>query len=88
MAAVKKSKVVRDTPAEAGMTPELVRAVAEDHGLEPVASPAHKLQKALHDAGFHSEGFRDRPMSNAMLVLSLICVYALAMMMMLGTFTV
>lgn len=88
MAAVKKSKVVREVSSKVEAAPELVRVVAEDHGLDPVASPAHKLQKALRDAGFHSEGFRDRPMSNMMLVLSLICVYALAMLMMLGTFTV
>lgn len=87
MAAVKKSKVALKVSAKAAAAPESIRAVAEDHSLEPVASPAHDLQRALHDAGFHYEGFRERPMSNAMLVLTLICVYALAMMMMLGSFT-
>jgi hypothetical protein len=60
-----------------------LRAASDDH--EPIASPAHDLQRALHDAGYHSEPFRPRQMSNAMLVLTLICVYALSMLMLLGS---
>lgn len=85
MAALKKSKITLDSKAEAVASADLIRAVAEDHALEPVASPAHDLQQALHNAGYRSEAFHERPMSNVMLVLSLVCVYALAMMMLLGS---
>jgi hypothetical protein len=87
MAALKKSQVAFDSSAKAKTSPESIRVVAEDHDIEPTVSPAHQLQQALHNAGYRSENFRERPMSNAMLVLTLVCVYALAMMMMLGTFT-
>ena len=59
-----------------------LRTASDEH--EPIASPAHDLQRALHDAGYHSEPFRPRQMSNAMLVLTLICVYAISMLMLLG----
>ena len=86
MATAKKLKT-QSAPVLSSARAESLRAVAEDHGLAPVASPAHELQQALHDAGFRSQTFQQRPMSNAMLVLTLICVYALAMMMLLGSFS-
>jgi hypothetical protein len=86
MATAKKLKIP-SVPAPSAARAESLRAVAEDHGLTPVTSPAHELQQALHDAGYRSQAFQQRPMSNAMLVLTLICVYALAMMMLLGSFS-
>lgn len=85
MAALKKSKIVLESKPEAAVAADTIRVVAQDHALEPIASPAHELQQALRDAGYRSEAFQDRPMSNAMLVLTLVCVYALAMMMLLGS---
>jgi hypothetical protein len=86
MATAKKLKI-QSVPAPSPARAESLRAVAEDHGLTPVTSPAHELQQALHDAGYRSQAFQQPPMSNAMLVLTLICVYALAMMMLLGSFS-
>lgn len=86
MATAKKLKT-QYAPAPSPARAESLRAVVEDHGLTPVASPAHELQQALHDAGYRSQAFQQCPMSNTMLVLTLICVYALAMMMLLGSFS-
>jgi len=85
MAALKK---ITPTPLPEAAPAVEVRVVTEAHAAEPIASPAHELQQVLRDAGYRTEGFRARPMSNAMLVLSLICVYALSMMMLFGSFTV
>ena len=63
----------------------VVRPASDD--LDPVASPAHDLQRALHAAGYRSEALRSRPMSNAMLVLTLVCVYALSALMLLNPFS-
>ena len=60
-----------------------LRPVSDEH--EPVASPAHDLQRVLHEAGYHSEPFRPRQMSNAMLGLTVVCVYALSMLMLMGS---
>jgi hypothetical protein len=87
MSALKKVRPNSQTSVNASAAADPVRAVVDGHGADPVASPAHQLQQVLHDAGYRSEGFRERPMSNAMLVLSVICVYALAMLMMLGSLT-
>ena len=57
-----------------------LQPASDDH--EPVASPAHNLQRALHEAGYRSEPFRPRQISNAMLFLTVVCVYALSMLMM------
>ncbi len=74
-------RVLKETPVAAGT----VRVAADDH--DPVASPAHDLQRVLHEAGYQAEAFRPRSMSNAMLVLSVVCVYALSMLMMFGGLT-
>lgn len=85
MAALKKMKSSTQEIATAATAPDAVRPIADGHVAKPIASPAHKLQQALEDAGYRSEGYRERPMSNAMLVLSLICVYALSMLMFFGS---
>ncbi len=85
MSALKKTRPIPQVPIEAPVSTDTVCAIVDGHGIEPVASPAHELQQVLHDAGYRSEAFREQSMSNAMLVLTLICVYALAMMMLLGS---
>lgn len=89
MAALKKLKPSsQETVSTAGHAADTVRVIADDHAVQPVASPAHKLQRALEQAGYRAEGgYRDRPMSNAMLVVTLICVYALSMLMFFGSLT-
>lgn len=59
-----------------------LQSAAAQH--RPVASPAHDLQRALLDAGYRAEPFRHRPMSNAMLFLTALCVYTLTMLMLLS----
>lgn len=86
MAALKKIKTQPQEAAKTAM-PGIVHAVADGQVIEPVASPAHDLQKALVDAGYRPEGFSYRSQSNAMLVLTLVCVYALSMMMLFGSLT-
>lgn len=88
MAALKKIKTQPQEAIVEAVATGTVRAVAEGQAIEPVASPAHDLQKALIDAGYRSEGFGHRPQSNTMLVLTLVCVYALSMMMFFGSLTV
>lgn len=88
MAALKKQKSSPKETVTSAAATETVRAVTDGHVVKPVASPAHKLQQALQEAGYRSEGYGARQMSNAMLVLSLICVYALSMLMFFGSFTV
>lgn len=88
MAALKKPEILAESDANTVASATSIRVVSEDHALEPVVSPTHELQQALRSAGYHSEGFRERPMSNAMFILTLVCVYALAMMMMMGSFSV
>lgn len=88
MAALKKLK--SDPQEMVAIVPaaETVRAIADGRSAQPVASPAHKLQQALQQAGYRSEnGYRARPMSNVMLVLTLVCVYALSMLMFFGSLT-
>lgn len=87
MAALKKVKSSPQVTVKAAPAAETVRAIADGHAVQPVASPAHKLQEALEQAGYRTEGYRDRPMSNAMLVLTIVCVYALSMMMFFGSVT-
>lgn len=87
MAALKKVKTSSQTTVTTAPAAETVRAVADGLAVQPVASPAHKLQQALEQAGYRSEGYRNRPMSNTMLVLTLVCVYALSMMMFFGSIT-
>lgn len=87
MAALKKVNTSPQKAVPIAPTAETVRAVADGQAVQPVASPAHKLQQALQEAGYRSEGFRARPMSNAMLVLTLVCVYALSMLMFFGSLT-
>ena len=86
MAALKKIKIQPQEAAKTA-TPATVHAVADGQVIEPVASPAHDLQRALQDAGYRSEGFGFRPQSTAMLVLTLVCVYALSMLMLFGSLT-
>jgi len=78
MATLRK-KSVRNSTAPVATAAVALRPVSDDH--EPIASPAHDLQRTLHDAGYRSEPFRPRPMSNAMLFLTVVCVYALSMLM-------
>lgn len=87
MAALNKLKSNPQETVTAAPVAEPVRSIAEGQVIEPVASPAHSLQKALQDAGYQPDGYRERPMSNAMLVLTLVCVYTLSMMMFFGSFT-
>ncbi len=84
MPALKKTKPVAEMQVKTVSPTDSIRPVGEAHGRDPIASPARKLQQALHDAGYRSDAFQERPMSNVMLVLSVICVYALAMMMTMG----
>lgn len=86
MTALKKTQSTR-RPAAKKAAPE-VRAVVAGLKIEPVASPAHDLQKALHEAGYYSEATQGRSLSNGMLVLTLVCVYALSMLMLFGSMTV
>lgn len=54
----------------------------------PVASPALALQSALRDAGFETDGARhNRRLNRLMLGLSLICAYALGVLMLTGQVT-
>jgi hypothetical protein len=87
MAALNKPKSSPQKTVKASPMAEPVRAIGDGHAIEPVPSPAHTLQKALHEAGYQSEAYRERPMSNAMLVMTLICVYALSMLMFFGSIT-
>ena len=87
MAALKKIKI---QPQDAAVEPAgtgAIRAISEGQVIEPVSSPAHDLQKALHRAGYRPEIFGHRPQSNTMLVLTLVCVYALSMLMFFGSLT-
>ncbi|MGE3746354.1 MAG: hypothetical protein AB7G25_11720 [Sphingomonadaceae bacterium] len=85
MAALKKNVEHARRPAVARKATGDVRAVADRLDVKPVASPAHELQKALHDAGYRSNAFQARPLSNGMLVLTLICVYVMSMLMLFGS---
>jgi hypothetical protein len=87
MAALNKLKSNPQEAAKATPKAKPVQAVADSHAIEPVPSPAHTLQQALHEAGYQSHSYRERPMSNTMLVLSLVCVYALSMLMFFGSIT-
>ncbi|MGE0773650.1 MAG: hypothetical protein AB7L36_01210 [Sphingomonadaceae bacterium] len=85
MAALKKNVEHARRPAVARKATAEVRAVADGLDVKPVASPAHELQKALHEAGYRSDAFQARPLSNGMLVLTLICVYVMSMLMLFGS---
>jgi hypothetical protein len=85
MTALKKTQPARSS-APKKAAPE-VRAVVDGLKVEPVASPAHDLQKALHEAGYYSEATPERSLSNGMMVLSLVCVYAISMLMLFGSMT-
>jgi hypothetical protein len=87
MAALNKIKSKSQETVTAAPAAKPVRAIADGHAVEPVASPAHTLQKALHEAGYQPESYRERPMSNAMLVMTVICVYAVSMLMLYGSIT-
>ena len=85
MVAFKNPKPVDFAPEADAPADARIREVAPDHDHPPVASPARELQEALHQSSFHSQEDRGRTRSNAMLLLTLVCVYAMAMLMMLGT---
>jgi|GEM_PF-956321 len=87
MPALKKTNSsYQETPQAPVVTPA-IREIAEGDDVAPVESPVLELQQALQEAQFHSDKRHSRTMSNTMLVLSLICAYALAMMMMVGSLT-
>lgn len=87
MAALKKIKTQPQETTVEPVATGTVRAVAEGQAIAPVSSPAHDLQKALHEAGYRSEGFGRTSQSNTMLVLTVVCVYALSMLMFFGSLT-
>ena len=87
MAALKKIKPQPQEVVEHAASSS-VRAIADNQDIQPVVSPAHELQKALHEAGYRSEAYGYSPQSNVMLVLTLVCVYALSMLMFFGSLTV
>lgn len=64
-------------------------AVADPAVHEPIESPALLLQGVLREAGFEDNVSRHRRrMTRAMLALSLVCVYTLAVLMLTGRLTV
>ncbi len=65
--------------------PPPTHMIADPTAHEPVDSPALQLQHALRDAGFESiEARHWRRLGRTALALSLICVYVIAVMMIIG----
>lgn len=80
--AVRKYRIEQD---KAGIIDPVLRDVDNSAPHAPVASPALALQSALRDAGFETIGTRNqRRLGRMMLALTMLCVYAIAMLMMTG----